>query len=90
MTGFGRAEVNWEHYRASVEISSVNHRYFDFHFYAPPAFVRFEPELRSLLQSGVKRGKLRCTIRLSGTQEPFSRLQFHEENFEAYDGTLYC
>lgn len=88
MTGFGKAEAQWDHCRATVEISSVNHRYFDFHFYGPPAFAKLEYELRTLIHKRVKRGKLRCTIRVWGAQEPFVRLQLHEENLQAYLGAM--
>lgn len=84
MTGFGKAEAQWDRCRATVEISSVNHRYFDFHFYGPPSFAKLEYELRTLIHKQVKRGKLRCTIRVWGAQEPFSRLELHEENLAAY------
>ena len=50
MTGFGRAEVMEENRKFTVEIKSVNHRYFDVNIKMPKKLGFFESTIRNLLK----------------------------------------
>ena len=50
MTGFGRAEVMEENRKFTVEIKSVNHRYFDVNIKMPKKLGFFESSIRNLLK----------------------------------------
>ena len=58
MTGFGRAEVMEENRKFTVEIKSVNHRYFDVNIKMPKKLGFFESTIRNLLKEYMQRGKV--------------------------------
>jgi len=58
MTGFGRAEQLTDQYKLSVELKSVNHRYFDLSLKMPKKFNIFEASIRNLLKKYIQRGKV--------------------------------
>jgi uncharacterized protein (TIGR00255 family) len=64
MTGFGAAEgvVGGSH--ASVEIRTVNHRFFSPNLKLPAALARWEGDVRELLRQKIARGHVTLTARL--------------------------
>ncbi len=58
MTGYGRAECEFEQYTVSVEMRSVNHRYFEFSIRAPRQLTFLEDKLKKLCQQRISRGKV--------------------------------
>src|SRR3954469_9101131 len=64
MTGFGAADGAVGDARASVEIRSVNHRFFSPNLKLPAAFARWEGEIRELLRQKIARGHVTLTARL--------------------------
>ncbi len=58
MTGYGRAEKAFDKYDISVELRSVNHRYFEFSIRAPRQYAFLEDKLKKLCQSRISRGKV--------------------------------
>jgi uncharacterized protein (TIGR00255 family) len=58
MTGYGRAQQSLEGKDITVEIRSVNHRYFDFSARVPRVYGFLEEKIKSVLQSVVSRGKI--------------------------------
>ena len=69
MTGFGRAQVSVEGYNITVEIRSVNHRYFEFYAKMPRAYSFLEEKVKALLSTGISRGKVECSIQLEATAD---------------------
>ncbi len=67
MTGFGRAQVSVEGYNITVEIRSVNHRYFEFSLKIPRTYAFLEEKVKSLLSTGISRGKVECSIQIEAT-----------------------
>ncbi len=64
MTGFGAAEGAVGGARASVEIRTVNHRFFSPNLKLPAAFARWEGEIRDLLRQKIPRGHVTLTARV--------------------------
>lgn len=62
MTGFGRAQETIDGMSISVEIKSVNHRYFDFTSRVPRSYGFLEEKLKTYIQSKVSRGKIECYV----------------------------
>lgn len=62
MTGFGRASAEINGYVISVEIKSVNHRYFEFNCRLPRQYGFAEEKLKSYINSRVSRGKVDCYL----------------------------
>ena len=69
MTGFGRAQAAVEGYNITVEIKSVNNRYFDFYAKMPRAFSFLEEKVKSLLSTEIARGKVECSIQIETTAD---------------------
>lgn len=64
MTGFGSAEATIGALRLSVEVRSVNHRFFTPSIKLPQALVRMEGEVRELLRKHVSRGHVTLSVRV--------------------------
>ena len=62
MTGFGRAVCEVDGYIITVELKSVNHRYFEFSSRVPRAYGFLDDKLKSYINSKVARGKVDCFV----------------------------
>lgn len=69
MTGFGRAQAAVEGYNITVEIKSVNNRYFDFYAKMPRTLSFLEEKVKSLLSTEISRGKVECSIQIETTAD---------------------
>lgn len=69
MTGFGRAQASVEGFNITVEIRSVNHRYFEFYAKLPRTYSFLEDKVKALLSTGISRGKVECSIQLEATAD---------------------
>jgi uncharacterized protein (TIGR00255 family) len=63
MTGFGAADGTIGDARVSVEIRTVNHRFFSPNLKLPAAFSRWEGEIREILRQKIARGHVTLTAR---------------------------
>ena len=64
MTGFGRSEFVDNCTRVTVEVSSVNGRFFDLKAKLPRALAEYEERLRKIVQEYVERGRVNVTVSL--------------------------
>ena len=64
MTGYGRDQQLLHGRSITVEIRSVNHRYFDFSCRAPRGCAFLEDRLKRALQSAISRGKVEVSLTL--------------------------
>lgn len=62
MTGFGHATVENEAVRAEASVRSLNHRFLEVSFRGPRAAAVLEPELRALVQSQLRRGRVEVVL----------------------------
>jgi uncharacterized protein (TIGR00255 family) len=58
MTGFGRGNSEKDGKSFTIEIKSVNHRYFETNIRMPRVLIAFEDKIRKIIGEKVKRGKL--------------------------------
>jgi uncharacterized protein (TIGR00255 family) len=65
MTGYGAASVQTELLRASVTIRSLNHRFLELAVHLPRRLAVLEPELKALVQSRLKRGRVELSLQAS-------------------------
>ena len=84
MTGFGRAEVMEENRKFTVEIKSVNHRYFDVNIKMPKKLGFFESAIRNLLKEYMQRGKVDVFITYEDYNENNVALKYNEEIAREY------
>lgn len=82
MTGFGTAEGTVGRSRVSVEIRSVNHRFFNPTVKLPSELSRWEGEVRDAMRRGISRGHVTLMARLD-RGEP-DDLRIDEARFGAY------
>lgn len=64
MTGFGAAEGRVAGQRVSVELRSVNHRFFNPSIKLPATFARWEGEVREVLRQRIARGHVTLSARV--------------------------
>ena len=62
MTGFGRSVKEIDGYVISVELKSVNHRYFEFFSRIPRQYGFLDEKVKSYINSKISRGKVDCYI----------------------------
>lgn len=65
MTGFGAATAEQDGVRCTVELRSVNNRFFKSTLRLPPELDALEPELDALLMRRLTRGSITATVRWS-------------------------
>lgn len=66
MTAFAREEARQDQISLSWELRSVNQRYLDSSFRLPEEFRDMEQQLQQLLKTKVTRGKVECTLKMTG------------------------
>lgn len=84
MTGYGREIATVEGYDISVEIKSVNHRYFEFSSRIPRAYGYIDDKLKSLIQSRVSRGKIDVGVTVYRTDGGEMKVEINETLAENY------
>ena len=62
MTGFGRAKQTVSDLDITVEIKSVNHRYYEFSSRIPRHYNYLDEKLKSFMKSGISRGKVEVCV----------------------------
>lgn len=77
MTGFGSAQTDCPSGRLSLEIRSVNSRFFELHPRLPDEFRWAESHLREQLQSRISRGKVELRLGISRTEASLSQTQIN-------------
>ncbi len=79
MTGFGRAEVHKNDRKVTVEVRSVNHKYFDLGIKMPRKLNVFETKLRSLMKQYASRGKIDVFVFYEDNSEGAACLKYNPE-----------
>ncbi|MBT5506692.1 MAG: YicC family protein [Flammeovirgaceae bacterium] len=84
MTGFGSAEKITEKYSLKVEIKTLNSKFFDASLRLPQACLKWEMEIKALLEKELGRGKINLGVHfeLKSFEQP--PIQINQELFDAY------
>ena len=69
MTGFGRCETVINGREITVEIKSVNHRYFEFSCRTPRSYGFLDDKLKNYVNSRVSRGKIDMFVSIGASDE---------------------
>ncbi len=88
MTGFGRAEAVSRERKVSVELKSVNHRYLDLNIKMPKRLSYFEGEIRNVMKSYIRRGKVDVFITYEDYTMGGMALKYNAELAKEYLGYL--
>jgi len=84
MTGYGRSEQISGGYDITVEIRSVNHRYFECSVRTPRSYGYLEEKLKTYLQSRISRGKLEAGIYIQAVEGPSAQVQINHALAKEY------
>lgn len=88
MTGYGRASAGNKKFVVDVEIKSINSRYLELYLKLPQLLQSKEYELRELIKSKIKRGKLSVVILLKKNGFVESEISLDEEKLKNYISLL--
>ncbi len=84
MTGFGRAKAQINGLDITVEIKSVNHRYFEFSCRCPRAYSFLEEKIKSKLSGAISRGKVEVGVLIDDNTENATVVEIDREYTNAY------
>jgi uncharacterized protein (TIGR00255 family) len=84
MTGFGKAETEFEYKKISVEIKSLNSKQCDVNLRMPNVYREKEMDLRTELLKKIQRGKIDVSFIVDKSKENNCTIIFNEEIFKAY------
>jgi len=88
MTGFGRAKSQIGNLDITVEIKSVNHRYFEFSARLPRSYNFLEEKLKSFLAQNISRGKVEVSVMVEDNSENATVVELNREYADAYISAL--
>ncbi len=89
MTGFGRGKVSEQDFEITVEIKSVNHRYFEYSSRMPRAYQFIDEKIKSLLSSRISRGKVEVSVLIEDTSDNSLSLAINRTYADAYVKALH-
>lgn len=84
MTGFGRSEYSDEKRNVTVEIKTVNHRYFDVNCRVPRRYSFVEDKLKALIKETVKRGKVEVSVAVENLTDGDTTISLNLDIAKAY------
>lgn len=70
MTGYGREQMTVDGMNITVEIKSVNHRYFEFSSRLQRSYGFLDEKLKSFCLGRLTRGKMECYVSIETVEEP--------------------
>lgn len=70
MTGYGRASRIIDGMSVTVEIKSLNHRFFDFSSKLPRNYDFLDEKLKNYVGGVISRGKIECRLQIEAKDEP--------------------
>ncbi|MBE6769506.1 MAG: YicC family protein [Ruminococcaceae bacterium] len=88
MTGFGRAEQDFDGLNVTVEIKSVNHRYFEFSSRLPRSYQYLEEKLKNFCQGRIARGKVEVSVLIDDTRPGGTKVEINGEYCDSYLNAL--
>ncbi len=84
MTGYGRAQQLVDGMNITVEIKSVNHRYFEFSSKLPRNYGFLDEKLKSFFMGQLTRGKMECYVQIETVEEPDTVISVNHPLLKSY------
>ncbi len=88
MTGYGRSQEIINGRDITVEIKSVNHRFFEFSPRVPRMYGFLEEQLKSYIQKNVSRGKIDVSVNITTVSDGETSVDINYDLAEAYINSL--
>lgn len=89
MTGYGRYQQSVDGMNITVEIKSVNHRYFDFSSRTPRIYGFLDEKLKGYVQSRVSRGKIECYVQIDNLEDDSVVVEINHSLAKGYVSAFY-
>ncbi|MGN0570251.1 MAG: YicC/YloC family endoribonuclease [Candidatus Fimenecus sp.] len=84
MTGYGRAQATVDSMNITVELKSVNHRYFEFSSRVPRNYGFLDEKLKSYINTLVSRGKTECYVSVENLEEGDAEILVNQSLADSY------
>ncbi len=84
MTGYGRAQQLVDGMNITVEIKSVNHRYFEFSSKLSRTYGFLDEKLKSFFNGRLTRGKMECYVQIEAVEEPDTIISLNHSLVKGY------
>lgn len=84
MTGYGKGTASNGKWNVDTEVKSINSRYLEVFIKYPPVLATKEYEIRELVKSKIKRGKLNLSIQIKKNGFEDEAVSFNEEKLKEY------
>ncbi len=88
MTGFGQSTLGHGKDKWVVEIRSLNHRFLEYSARLPQVLAPLENEIKNLIQTKVKRGKISLSVSYNGGDSPREDVAIDEKKLDFYYRSL--
>ena len=88
MTGFGRGKLCESGLEVTVELKSVNHRYFEFSSRLPRGCAYLEEPLKDFCRGKISRGKLEISVTVEENGADSTLIEIKEPFADAYFAPL--
>lgn len=88
MTGYGRAQKILNGRDITVEIRSVNHRYYEYTSRIPRTYSYIDEKLKALLKKGISRGKIDVAVTINNIEGKDSEIAVNKSIAEGYVSAL--
>ena len=84
MTGFGRSSKTLDGIEVTVDIKSVNHRYFEYSSRLPRAYQFLDETIKGICKDSVTRGKIEVSVSVADNSENGISVELNESYAAAY------
>ncbi len=84
MTGYGRAQATVDNMNITVELKSVNHRFFEFFARVPRSFNYLEEKLKTFARTKIVRGKIEMHVTVEMVDTALTEIEINREFTDAY------
>lgn len=84
MTGYGRAQQTIDNMNITVELKSVNHRFFEFFVRVPRSFNYLEEQLKNYTRSRIVRGKVEMYVTIEMVNTALTEIEINREFADSY------
>lgn len=88
MTGYGKSQSIIDGREISVEIRSVNHRYYEFSSRIPRNYAYLEEKLKNLLHEKIFRGKVEISVSINNIEDSDCSVEINKPVLESYFNAL--
>lgn len=84
MTGYGKSRLEGEEINVSIEIKTLNSKYFDANIKLPRLLSSYELETRNLLSEALKRGKASLAVEIDDKRDGSEGAQINQQLLKVY------